>query len=231
MSPQFADDLFVKLRQRNSVESKPKMLRDIDHIKRSLSHDDLLRVAYIPFVIARLVWDYTDTILNLCYMMRLKPVKRLCTAVRKLRREYDQERAPFIDRVQEDGEEENMLVYESQVKHITSLFIVNLDCAINREFSQIPDDFRNLLKAVYQTSSLINALILYTEKQTDKASAALGWPMSHMLPIQIYKLRSLLPQFAGDLALGPEWQKTEEQFVKTFANQISAIDFRNTRFP
>lgn len=227
--PMTADRLFEELQRRNVMQDRARMEREIGHIKERLSSEELLRLAYVPFVIARLVWDYADTVLSLCYMMRLTEAKPLATAVRKLRREYDQDRAPFIDKEHEDSEEANMLVYEEKVRSLMRLYMVNLDCAISREFASIPDECRNLLRAVYQCRALAEALFAYTDRWTGKAAAKLGWRMGSMLPDTVHRLRGLIIEFAGDMRLSEEWELQERKFIETFANQIGLVEFRSTK--
>lgn len=225
MTPEAVDKLLEDLKRRKVESTKEKMIREIKQIQEKLSPENLLRMAYVPFVIARLVWDYADTIVNLCSMMKLTPTKGLCRTVRQLRREYDQDRMPFIDKAHEDCEEDNMIVYEEQVKAMMNLYLINLECAIKREFKEISREMRDLLKAVYQCDVLVKALFLYTDRQMKMASDMLGWRMGSMLPDTIHRLKPLIPEFLGEMALDQEWIDTENQYVKVFANQIGMVEF------
>lgn len=221
-------DLYTRIQSDLRAKERKRKLADIDkgirHIQSRLTHEELLRVAYVPFVICRLVWDYTDTIKDLCILLRLTETKRLSRMVRELRLSYERERCPFIEPSVADSEEKNMYVYECRVQHIMSILTTNIKAAINREHPDLIAEHRDLLVAVYQCHALLSALIAYTKKQTDGIARKLGWHMGEMLPESVRTLGPLILEFAGDCRLHT-FTEMEKKFIDTFANQMSLIEF------
>lgn len=208
----------------------PTLTREqgIAQIKSTLTQDELLRFGYVPFVIARLVWDYTDTIKDICIQMRLTETKRLTRAVRQLKADYDRRRLPYIDRQHEDSESRNMLVFEEAIDEHTRLFFVNLRCAVEREYPELTPEYRHLIYAVYQCRAMLRACLLYAERQRARIGEKMGWELNSMLPPQVKALEPIVIAFAGDKALSQEWDKTESQFVNTFATQIGLIQLTDS---
>lgn len=196
-------------------------------LSKILDRDTLFRFAYVPFVIAELVWDYADTILTLSAMMRTG-AKKLCRAVRELRRDYERERAQFIDQTHKDSEVENMYVFEDGVKDIYTQMLVNVRCDLKSEYPSLDKDSIDLLTAVYQCDITLQSLILYTQQQTAKIERIVGHQIGKILPAQIYKLARLIPEFVGDKPASENFNKLKKQYEKTFATQIALIELSDT---
>lgn len=198
---------------------------DAEKLKLSkiLDRDTLFRFAYVPFVIAELVWDYADTILTLSVMMRTG-AKKLCRAVKELRRNYERERAPFIDQAHKDSEVENMFVFEDGVRDIYTQMLVNVRCDLKSEYPNLDKDNIDLLTAVYQCDITLQSLILYTQQQTAKIERIVGHRIGKILPAQIYQLARLIPEFVGDKPASDNFNKLKKQYEKTFATQIALIE-------
>lgn len=201
----------------------------IAQIKSTLTQDELLRFGYVPFVIARLVWDYTDTIKDICIQMRLTETKRLSRAIRQLKLDYDRRRMPYIDREHEDSEERNMIVFEDAIAEHTRLFFINLRARVEMEYPDLKEDYRQLIYAVYQCRAMHRACMTYAERQRKRIGEKLGWELGSMLPPQLKALEPLIIAFAGDKRLSAEWDKIETQFVNTFATQIGLIELTDSK--
>lgn len=201
----------------------------INKIKATLTQDELLRFGYVPFVIARLVWDYADTIIDICIQMRLTETKRLSRAIRQLKAEYDRMRLPYIDKEHEDNEELNMLVFEDAIDEYTRLFFLNLRGQVEREYPELAPEYRQLIYAVYQCKAMHRACMAYAEYQRKRVGAKLNWELTSMLPPQVRALEPLIIAFAGDKTLSAEWDKTETTFVNTFVAQIRLIQLTDNK--
>lgn len=213
------DELKDTIRQREEAE-KLKLSKILDR-------DTLFRFAYVPFVIAELAWDYADTVLTLSAMMKTG-AKKLCRAVRELRREYERERARFIDQAHKDSEVENMYVFEDGVKDIYTQMLVNVRCDLNSEYPSLDKDSVDLLTAVYQCDITLQSLILYTQQQTSKIERIVGHRIGKILPAQVYQLARLMPEFVGDKPASERFNKLKKQYEKTFATQIALIELNDT---
>ena len=213
------DELKDTIRQREEAE-KLKLSKILDR-------DTLFRFAYVPFVIAELAWDYADTVLTLSAMMKTG-AKKLCRAVRELRREYERERARFIDQAHKDSEVENMYVFEDGVKDIYTQMLVNVRCDLNSEYPSLDKDSVDLLTAVYQCDITLQSLSLYTQQQTSKIERIVGHRIGKILPAQVYQLARLMPEFVGDKPASERFNKLKKQYEKTFATQIALIELNDT---
>lgn len=213
------DELKGTIRQREEAE-KLKLSKILDR-------DTLFRFAYVPFVIAELAWDYADTVLTLSAMMKTG-AKKLCRAVRELRREYERERARFIDQAHKDSEVENMYVFEDGVKDIYTQMLVNVRCDLNSEYPSLDKDSVDLLTAVYQCDITLQSLILYTQQQTSKIERIVGHRIGKILPAQVCQLARLMPEFIGDKPASERFNKLKKQYEKTFATQIALIELNDT---
>ncbi len=214
----------LKVRSRFDIEREEAEKLKLSKI---LDRDTLFRFAYVPFVIAELAWDYADTVLTLSAMMKTG-AKKLCRAVRELRREYERERARFIDQAHKDSEVENMYVFEDGVKDIYTQMLVNVRCDLNSEYPSLDKDSVDLLTAVYQCDITLQSLILYTQQQTSKIERIVGHRIGKILPAQVYQLARLMPEFVGDKPASERFNKLKKQYEKTFATQIALIELNDT---
>lgn len=199
----------------------------IAKIKSTLTRDELLRFGYVPFVVARLVWDYADTIIDICIQMRLTETRRLSRAVRQLKAEYDRMRLPYIDKQHKDNEADNMFTIEDSLKDNTRLYFTNLKCQVKSEYPELTTDYQSLIFATYQCRVMLKALLVYAERQRVYVAEKMGWVLKSILPNSVKALEPIIIEFAGDKQLSQEWDKTEETFVKTFATQIGLIKLTN----
>lgn len=204
----------------------PKQREEAEIIKLSklLDKDTLFRFAYVPFVIAELVWDYADTIIDLAIMMRLKATKKLCRAIRELRRDYDRVRAPFIDDAHRNSETENMYMFEDGVNDIFKTLLVNIRCDLKGEYPELAPDYLDLLTAVYQCDILLHSLFRYVRMQTEKIEKIVGHRIGRILPDEMYRLDALVIAFVGDKPVSERFISIKETYIKTLATQMALIE-------
>lgn len=193
-------------------------------LSKLLDHDALFRFAYVPFVIAELVWDYADTIIDLSITMRIAETKKLCRAIRELRRDYDRLRSTYIDQQHRDSETQNMYMFEDGVSDIFKTLLVNLRCDLTHEYPQLLPDSLNYLLAVYQCDILLKSLLLYVRRQTEKVENMVGHRIGRILPKEIYRLDKLILEFVGDNPVSDRFASLKETYIKTFATQIALIE-------
>lgn len=222
-TPESGFDFVRELQRRKAVAEQQREERETLKLSKILDQDTLFRFAYVPFVIAELVWDYADTILTLSAMMR-NGAKKLCRAVKELRRDYDRERTPYIDEAHRDSEVENMYVFEDGVKDIYSQMLVNLRCDLKSEYPSLDNDSVDFLTAVYQCDITMQSLLIYTRKQTEKIERIVGHRIGNILPKQMYQLARLIPEFAGDKSASDRFKTLKKQYEQTFATQIALIE-------
>lgn len=206
------------------ILDEPKHQEPLElRLSRLLDKETLFRFAYVPFVIAQLVWDYADTILTMAAWLRISETKPLCRAVKELRRDYDITRAPYIDEDHVDSEIENGYVFEECVEDVTSQLLLNLRIDLKSEYPDLEPDYVEYLIAVYQCEITLKSLLLYIRKLTDRIANKINRNVGRILPDAVYKLDKLIPEFAGDKPVSEKFAKLKNQYIETFATQIALV--------
>lgn len=206
------------------ADFQPHRVENTDlQLSELLDREALFRFAYVPFVIAELVWDYADTIRNLTVILRIRELRKLNRAVSELHREYDRRRARFIDGHHHASEQENMLVFEDGVKSIFRLYITNLRCDLRREYPDLAEGYIDLLEATYQCLLLLRSLYAYTDDQMLKIQRRLKRQIGRILPPELYALEHLIVAYIGDKPISSQFRTQQKTYVKTISNQIALI--------
>lgn len=159
--------------------------------KKGLSHR-----AIKVYLLGALVWDYTETVLDLASQMRINETKKLARAVRTLRDDYD--------RLQRDS------LMTDHLEHIRDLSILfericrthleRMCNGIRTDLGRYPDlsaEYRMLLIAVYSALTVLNALTIYGN-ECDAWIRKHGIHGNSILGTQLPRLAILLKEFAGD---------------------------------
>lgn len=217
---QFLDNLALEQYGRTEI---------LDRLENMLNREELFRLAYVPFVIAQLVWDYADSILNMAALLRISETKKLCRTVRMLRREYDRLRAHHIDAAHEASEVSNMYVFEDGVADITKQLLLNLRINLRREYPELEDDYMSYLIAIYQCDITLKSLLLYTRRQTEIIKKKINGDVGHILPEPVYQLNRLVIEFVGDKPVSEDFAKLKKQYIETYATQIALIELSDNQ--
>lgn len=213
--------LILKEREEMKANARKPLSEVLDEIT-------MFRYGYVPFVIAELVWDYADTVIDMATLVSDPKTKKLSRAVRELRREYERYHDIVVDKDGKSNEESNMYAFEDEVSKIFSLYITNVKCDLAREYDQIEENTMGLLVAVYMCLLLIKSLLRYSAVQTEKASAMAGYKVIDVMPRQVHSLATLIAEFAGDMPVSKGFKDIQETYVKTFVTQISLIELNIT---
>lgn len=74
--------------ERQEKERAERRERELsERLKTMFSREELFRFAYVPFVIAELVWDYADTVIIMAHQLNDPACRRLTRAIRNARAE------------------------------------------------------------------------------------------------------------------------------------------------
>lgn len=198
-------------------------------LSRVLDKEMLFRFAYVPFVIAQLVWDYVDTITTLTAWMKRRETLALSRKIKELRRDYDRKRAPFIDNLHQASEIDNMYVFEDGVKDIFKLYLLNLRLDLKHEYPDLQDEDMDLLTATYQCLILLRALYRYVAKQTDRIQRKIGRQIGRILPCELYALEPLVAAHVGDKPISDKFHKQQGTYIETLSTQIALIGLNDTK--
>lgn len=193
---------------------------------------ELFRIAYVPFVIGELVWDYAQTCIDLAAQQGIHATKPLARAIHKLRLDYDRARYSVISEGNRAHETYNAEAFEAHVSDITEKFVATLQCEINSLYPDLTSDARWMVVCAYQAIVLGKALQAFHDKQLAhverriKEEYGIDVPISQMLPSQFGKMLSLLPLFYGDKRVSPRFPLKD--YIATYANQIALIELNES---
>lgn len=215
------EQVMAEIARKQQAERQQLKERARRYVDETLSRDELFRFGYVPVVVCRLVWDYVDTILDLCQLMRLSDTRKLCRAVKDLRSEYERHHSRYIDASHDKHEGYNMDVFEEGISDNMRLLTINIKAQIGSQYPDLQEDYRHLLVAVYQCHILLQSLTQYDKKQSAKISKRLGYKVSTILPSAVVALQPLVIEFAGDKQLAGTWQ----EYINTISNQIGLINY------
>lgn len=180
---------------------KPKRPDSPIDISKALTNDELHRVAYLPFVIAEVVWDYADSLVNLAVYLRDRRTKPLCRAVRELRREYERERAHFIDSKHREVEEGHMIGFQEDMGQHTAKLGYCIDNAISKRYGRLDEASHQLVECAYMAVIWHKALFKYCSWADALIERKCGRASHSIMPDEVQRLGILLPQFAGDIEI------------------------------
>lgn len=218
------DSLLDNLERQEKERAEMLERESRERIEKLFNRDELFRFAYVPFVIAELVWDYADTVIIMSQRLDNPACRRLSRAIRNARTEYDRLRHQYIDNEHREREIENGYVFEQATKRITSQMMTNVRIDINSEYPDLNTDSRDLLLAVYQCHITSRALLRYLDRQSARVAKRVGHSIGKMLPPSYYVMDKLIPEYIGDKPASARFRKLMNDYIETFATQIAIIE-------
>lgn len=188
----------------------------VDMMQSELSDEQLFRVAYVPFAIAELAWDYAGTVMDIAAVIRDSDTRRLGRAIRKLREEYNQHRFKFIPREYREGEQANSLLFEANIGKLMSLYTSNVRAEIRRLYPDIDSSAEMLLVALWQFKLVAAALMRYCVIVRNEAEEIMRVGMGSLLPRTFFAAVELIDQFRDDTTMG-------DAFMRIYNANVTAL--------
>lgn len=198
-------------------------------LSQVLDSELLMRFAYVPFVVANLAWDYADSILLTVQVMKIDATKKLCRAVKQLKRDYDRIRSEYVNSAHSQSEEDNMYVFEDGVHDILKLYFVNIEADIRSAYPDLKEDYIILLKAVYECHIILQCIYEYVKKISEKVEQIVGHKIGDVLPPQLRRLDTLVLAFVGDKPITDKFAKQQKTYAQTLANRMFLIDLNEVK--
>ena len=189
-----------------------------------LDSETSMRFAYVPFVVAQLAWDYADTIVDVASMLKLHPTKKLCRAVRELKRQYDRVRDGFTNHAHTNSEIENMYVFEEGVSDLFSLYLKNIESDLKSEYPNLEEDYRNYLLAIYQCHIVLQSIYRYCEMMKEKVEKIVGHQIGDVLPKELRRLDILVMAFVGDKPISAKFDAQQKTYAQCLANRMTLVE-------
>lgn len=221
------DDMLDQLENAQNERAERAEREHQERIDKMFNREELFRFAYVPFVIAELVWDYADTVIIMAKSLNNPATRRLSRAIRNARTDYDRLRHQYIDHEHRERELENGYVFEDAIKRITAQMLLNVRIDINSEYPALNDDSRDLLLAVYQCHIMSKALLRYLDKQSERIVKRVGHPIGKMLPPSYYVMDKLIPEFIGDKPASAHFKKLMSEYISTLAVQMALVELND----
>ena len=222
------DTMLNSIQARQTHQAKSIEIAAIDRVEQLFNREELFRFAYVPFVIAELVWDYADTVILLAQGFNDPSQRRLSREIRRARAEYDKLRNECIMADSRKREQSNGYVFEDGINRITSQMILNIRLDINSEYPDASMATRDFLVAVYQCHIMSKSLLRFLDQQTEKAAKRIGSPVGRLLPKPYYVMDSLIPLYIGDMPASPRLRKMLSDYIRTFSTQMALIHLDDT---
>ena len=221
------DDLLDNIESNQIKRAEMEEIERHTRIDRMFNREELFRIAYVPFVIAELVWDYADTVIILAKSLNNPATRRLSRAIRNARSDYDRLRHQYIDDEHRKRELENGYVFEDAIQSITNQLLINLRVDINSEYPNLNESSRDLLIAVHQCSIMSKALLRYLAKQSARIETRVGHAIGKMLPPSYYVMDKLIPEFIGDKPASAHFNKLMQQYIETLSVQMALVELND----
>ncbi len=198
------------------------------NISKRLTKDELFRVAYMPFVMAQVVWDYADTLCDLSVIARESRLKRLCRAVKGLRREYDRGRAPFIDSAAQAKEEEHMIAFQEAHRDFFAKLRLAVTERIHTSHGVLDPDRETLVAACCMgvlCHRALRKLVAWADALIERKC---GRASHSIMPDQMRQLGTLLPEFAGDYGIDLGTPQMD-MWRDTLVNHVLSVELIENR--
>lgn len=201
------------------LKQNPQKKKISEQLPDDLDTDALsLRIAK-QCMLGALVWDYTDTILDIVSQARISDTKRLSRAVRQLRRDYDDNQRfklppQLITRQRELAEQFEEICSE----HFEKFYF---GVSYEQGVSDLAPNHKMLVKAVMAAITVLDALFAFAA-QSDNWLIQQGITKYTVLDPRLRSLHALLPEFAGDsLPANSQWRT---HTAKVLLNELNFID-------
>jgi hypothetical protein len=164
-----------------------------------IQDDELLfRVAYIPYVIGALIWDWTDSILEQAAQMKIKETTALARGIRTLKERYEDFRSNRIyDHLKEREQEHAEQFQDNYDKWFSDLYKEFRE-QIQYRYPRLYPQWIYFHATTYVTMVILKALFSYSVWCDREINKVLGQTENSILPDHFEKLYKLIRLYLGD---------------------------------
>lgn len=198
---------------------------DIPSAEYSLSHlpgNYYRRLCIKVHLIGALVWDYTDTVLDIAKGLRIDQVRRVSTAIREIRRDYDRMTQKHLDTEHIRRLCDLSLLFERISRDHLAKLNYGLLNEIHAHDSDLNREYVMLLDAVLTALTVLDALRLYAGERDREIARVYPYAIHSCLPDHFLRLSILLPQYAGDHYFADS--EARSITAKILLNEINSIE-------
>lgn len=183
---------------------------------REFTNEEHFRYVIVPYLMSDIVWDYTDTVLDIATQMRLSEVKMPCREVRKLRANFyslrHSRKISYVRECNRKGEicmspsaldredEKSREMITDIIRELTDAECRNLSAILSTTYPELKTQNSSLYEYLLSLSLAIamsTAFVVYSYG-AQQAYQKLGKEIS--LPSQLVSLHRCLPVLMGNYA-------------------------------
>jgi hypothetical protein len=190
-------------------------------IQDAFDRETLFRVSYVPYIIFEVAWDYADSMMNLCASLRIHETKKLCRAIRELRKRFDSYRERFIDLDSRNKEFDHMIQFEEESKRLLSGIYKGIKTTIRKQRPGVVDDWLEMVACVYMCEIIFSALFRYARDCDKLIESRCGRANHSILPDEMFQISRLIPEFRGDVNVAISLRPA---YVAKIYKQITIIE-------
>lgn len=197
---------------------KQRTLHDID--------DDVLlfRVAYVPYVIGALAWDWVDSILDQAAQMKIEETKALSRGIREVKRKYAQFREHRIfDTMVKQEQMHSEQFQEGYADYFDELY-KGFKEQVAYRYPRLDKQWVYFHATTYTAMVILRALFRYAAWCDRTIESILGAAQNSILPQHFGALYQLIEMYLGD---DNEAVRKEDLnvVVDELYNKIMSIEF------
>lgn len=205
-----------------AAERAKQMLRE------KLSEDAIFSITYVPFVIAEVAWDYADSVMDMAILMRIQETKRLCRAIKDIRKEYDKKRYSIITDGWRKSETENMVMFQDELKDVFNKIYIRYKDLWKMEYGEANSEMLLMICGAYMCHTVLKALYQYESAQMKIVSSIIGYQIAPFLPTELKALYDLIIEFAGNCPMPKPFKEIENEFAKELTTYIVDVELNDT---
>lgn len=175
-----------------TVTPQRKSLHDIED-------DELLfRIAYIPYVIGAVAWDWVDSILDQAAQMRISATKGLARGIRELKKSYDRFRETSIyQQLCAEAQHHCECFQDGYADYFADMY-KGMKEQIRYYYPHLLAQWVDFKATVYVTLVVIKALHRYVAWCDKRIRELLGGADNSILPQHFQLLYTLVYVYLGD---------------------------------
>ncbi len=190
----------------------------------ALDDGTFFRYVYMPMLLVEIIWDYADSVINLAAQMRIQSVKRLSYVIRELCGQYQYKRSKHISFEQRAKQRANMEAFQDSIGPEIDKVFSSLKRTLTDKRPHLNGDWIYFLSTVYLASILISTFKAYARYSVVKLREKYDKTPGTLIPIEIWELGKLIPEYLGDHDNILE-QKELETVALKFIDIIQSTEF------
>lgn len=171
----------------------------------------------LPMCMGEVVWDLIDSVLDMCVILRIEPLKKVCRTIRKLRDDYVYHYHKFGLSSEQLAPLRAWCNNFLETTNGSSDMLKQIRHEVDRLYVDLQPEWGVSVASAYLAIVYAKGIIKYTEAEERAFAKEMGLPNhGHMLPSEIYRVIPLLEAVCGDCEISND-------FLKPFISEVSDL--------